>query len=552
MAKRKRRNNDGAVVAKAAPTWADMSLAKKREITHKLLSAYIRVGRFAAGRYNVVSSKYTSLREPPQIETTGEDSILTATLRNQFIDLARNGVRNNETLCALLKQFEVNVVGNDGGKAYFDFGPGYEDAEKTMTEMFSRFCEAADFYDGCRLNEVLSISLKTLLLGGGMVLLMDNGVTDEDCGRIMEFEPDCVANLKEGIFKRKFPGWSQSNGRIRNANGRWCGVVVSHAERGKSEFEDLGKCYVLNCDPNGRALDRDWTYVSLRWRFNQGGGKSPLTAGLGSLIDVQMLQGFEIESAKKNAQTLAQLYQTNKESDNIDPSLMNPAANADVMFDDNMSEEEVEAAVEDATAFETPSVTFDEMRSAGCIYEVMPENSKLELLDTKHPNPNMNEFIRLVACRGGWSLGVSSVYTTGKVDNSYTGFRGEQLMSWPMFEKWQKFLEQEVCDWVLARWFAWTSERGLFPADLKLPENWQRCVRWFWPKMREVNPMDEQNAVNAGLKNGTRTYLQVLGPNYKETLRQRAREKDFMREIGLPDPAMETVSGQILDQGGSN
>ena len=70
--------------------------------------------------------------------------------------------------------------------------------------------------------------------------------------------------------------------------------------------------------------------------------------------------------------------------------------------------------------------------------------------------------------------------------------------------------------------------------------------------MREVNPMDEQNAVNAGLKNGTRTYLQVLGPNYKETLRQRAREKDFMREIGLPDPAMETVSGQILDQGGSN
>lgn len=517
-----------------APSWDALSAEQKKSATLKMLKAYIRVGRFAAGRYNVVSPKYTSLRERPGIETSGEDSVLTATLRNQFINLARDGVRNNETLNGILTQFDINVVGTLGGKAYFDFGEGFEDAEEIFQTEFSNFCESAEFYDGMRLNEVLSITLKTLLLGGGVAFLLDNGNTSADCGKIRAFEPDCIANLKKEVFAKHFAGWSQSNGRVRDENGQWCGVIVSHAERGKSEFESLDDVYVLNSPANVKPKDRDWTYVTLRYRFNQGGGKSPLTAGLGSLIDVSMLQGFEIESAKKNAQTLAQLYQTGSENKEQEDLLLgNPAANPDEC-ESEPSAEEVQEAIEEAQEEAAP-VSFDEMRSAGCIYEVMPENSKLELLDTKHPNPNMNEFIRLVACRGGWSIGISSVYTTGKVDSSYTGFRGEQLMSWPMFEKWQKFLEQEVCDWALARWYVYAVDHGIIRGDMNLPKDWERRVRWFWPKMREVNPMDEQSAINAGLANGTKTYLSVLGPNYKEILRQRAEEKKFMLSLGIED-----------------
>ena len=44
----------------------------------------------------------------------------------------------------------------------------------------------------------------------------------------------------------------------------------------------------------------------------------------------------------------------------------------------------------------------------------------------------------------GWSLGVGSVYATGKADRSYTAFRGEQVMSWPAFEEMQKQQQQQL------------------------------------------------------------------------------------------------------------
>ena len=528
-------------------SWNSLPLADRKRITRQMLRTYIRVGFRAAGKYNVLSPKYTSLRERPQIETQDEDSVLTATLRNQFVNLARNGVRNNSTLNAILKQFEVNVVGTEGGKAYFDFDDTYADAQERMMASFADFCEAAEFYDGMNLNDILTLSLKTLLLGGGIAFLFDNGVTDEDCGRICAFEPDCIANVRADIFARLFPGCSQSNGRIRNANGRWFGVIVSHAMRGRTEFDDASKCYFLNSPPSVRPVDRDWTYVSLRYRFNQGGGKSPLTAGLGPLIDVEMLQGFEVEAAKKNAQTIAQLIETQHTPEpQVGPA--DPAAEGGTtIFDEDATDEEVDAAAEaEAQALEEPAVSFDEINAAGCIYDVMPANAKLELLDTKHPNPNMNEFIRLVACRGGWSLGISSVYTTGKVETSYTGFRGEQVMSWQVFKKWQKLLEREVCDWALARWYAYASSHGQL-AGVALPPDWRRRVSWFWPKMPEVNPVDAQNARNLGLKNFSTNYEDDLGPAWKDKLRKAAREREFMKSLDLPHPAFETVSGQLIE-----
>lgn len=535
-------------------SWNSLTPDERRRATARMLRTYIRVGRFAAGRYNVVSPKYTALRERPQIEYDGEDSVLTATLRNQFVNLARNGVRNNATLNGILRQFEVNVVGVEGGKASFDFGDEYAKAEKTVMDRFADFCESAEFYDGMNLNDVLSIALKTLLLGGGVAFLFDGGAI-EGCGRICAFEPDCIANLAPEKFEARFPGCTQSNGRIRNANGRWFGVIVSHALRGRTEFDDPDKCYILNSPPDVRPADRDWTYVTLRYRFNQGGGKSPLTAGLGPLIDVEMLQGFEVESAKKNAQTLAQLVETAHRPP-PDPALGDPSQEGGAtVFDENSTDEQLAAAAAEEAEndeLEEPPVTFDEMHAAGCVYEVMPENAKLELLDTKHPNPNMNEFIRLVACRGGWSLGISSVYTTGKVESSYTGFRGEQVMSWQVFRKWQKLLEREICDWALARWAAWAEARGLL-ADVALPDGWRRRVKWFWPKMPEVNPVDAQNARNLGLKNFSLTYEDDLGPGWKETMRKAARERGFMKSLGLPHPADETASGQRVgtDAGGA-
>ncbi len=530
----------------SAPEWASLSDDERRIAAAKLLAAYVAVGRrrFSGGRYNIVSGPTTDLRPRARIEYGGEDTVLTATLRNQFCNLARDGVRNNETLNGLLVQFDANVVGTVGGLAYFDFPAGYDRVAALMEDAFSASCESADYYDGYHFDTILRLTLRTLLLGGGVVLLYDDARV-VDSGAILSYEPDCIANISDSAFRRRFPaGWSQSNGRIRNADGRWCGVIVSQSQRGKTEFDAADRCYILTRDPSEPPLSAAWRYIGIPYRLNQGGGKSPLTAGLASLIDTQMLQGYEIEAAKKNAQTLAQIYQTQPDPP-VDPSLYGEGAPTE--FERTEDPDQIADAVAQAQAEQPPQVTLDEIRAAGCVYDIMPENARMELLDTKHPNPNMPEFIRQVACRGGWSLGMSSVYTTGKVDSSYTGYRGEQLMSWRTFRAWQKFLEREICDWYVRRWHIWASRRGLAPAESELPPGWRRMVRWMWPTMEEVDAKTAQDANNMGLKNGTRSYLDILGPRWRDQLRQRAAERDYLRSIGYPDPADETVSGQRID-----
>lgn len=518
---------------KKAPAWIALTERQRRLVAGRMVRTYVRVGAKASAQYNIVSPKHECLRVWPTIERTDEDGILTATLRNQFVDLARNGVRNNATLNGILHQFEVNVVGIEGGKASFDFGQEYQRDADAVRAAFARWCESAEYFDGANFNEVLRLALKTLLLGGQMAVVFDDMATGADCGRILTYEPDCIANLKDVAFAAAFPdGWTQSNGRIRNPDARWCGVICSHSQRGETEF-DRDRAYILTRDPDQPSRDSFWNLLRIAWRFNQGGGKSPLTAPLGSLIDVEMLQGFEVESAKKNSQTLAQLT-TNSAAESDDPSLLDTGLVEGLSQD--ATPEQVDDAVQDVEAAEVPTVTFDEIRAAGCLYEVMPENSKLELLDTKHPNPNMNEFIRLVACRGGWSMGMASVYTTGTVTSSYTGFRGEQLMTWPTFRAWQSYLERNLCDWALDNWARYAARRGIL-GGLALPDGWTRRVRWTWPRMHEVDAEKEQRAIDAGLRNGTRTYSEILGPNWRDVLRQRAEERAYMREIGLPDPS---------------
>ena len=83
---------------------------------------------------------------------------------------------------------------------------------------------------------------------------------------------------------------------------------------------------------------------------------------------------------------------------------------------------------------------------------------------------------------------------------------------------------------------------------MKLPAHWQRtCVKWQRPPKRAINPVDEQNALNSGLKNGTRLYREFYGPDWKAKLAEFAEEIDFCRARGIPHLALQTVSGAIIN-----
>lgn len=205
-----------------------------------------------------------------------------------------------------------------------------------------------------------------------------------------------------------------------------------------------------------------------------------------------------------------------------------------------MTDEEVEETVkQEADTTEQKVMTLDRVNAAGAIYQVMPDDYKMELLDTKHPNQNMPDFIKWLAGRTAAPFGLSEQFATLASDGS--SFRAEQLITWPAFYEAQHFLEQ-ICDWVVNRWAAWAVKKGVIESGL-LGEDWLRHVSWMWPTMDEIDEVQHQNAVEKKLTNMTGSYLDILGPDWREKLEQIKMEVDWFKQNNLPHPAYNMISG---------
>lgn len=526
------------MATKKAPAFTKLTKAQKTRVAKKIAGAIRAMNLVSGARYKVVSGLDTLNRERGRTERCGEDGVLDYTKRMELLNMTRNLARNSSTACSILKQFDLQGVGTVGGKATFtfdDFGTA-----DLLRERFAAWTRSADFYDGLSFNTLLKIILKSYLIGGDMVILFDDRLV-EDSGRLMVFESDEIGDLSAEDLERAYgKRVHQSQGRIKNANDRTIGVVVSRSERGKTVF-DAANCYTLRCDPNGSIFDSKWLMPRNVFRKNQGRGVSAFAPVVATVTDLEDLVTYELQSAKKNSQTLAQVISTEKDNaaDAIGSAF---AAGTDFSA---MTDSEINAAVAEESEAAPITVTLDQIKGAGVLYEAMPDNKRLELLDTKHPNANMPEFIRWLAGRSAAPFGLGSVYATLKADASYTAFRGEQVMSQPAFEEAQKFLE-EICDWVIYRWSVWAERRGILD-DIDLPENWVRRVSWMWPRMREVNQIDEQNALALKLKNGTGCYRDIYGADWKEKLSAIADEIKFCQQAGLPHPALQTARGDLID-----
>jgi len=517
---------------KSSPSWESLSREDRVAFTRKAIRA-VRV-MAKAGKYKIVNSP-VRVRDAGAVETTGEDRILDFYQRARLLDLARDSVRNSSTLNAIFKQFDLNAVGTCGGKATFVL----EDQAKAdaLRTAFARWTRNADFFDGLSFNTFLKIALKTYMLGGDLVILFDDGLV-EDSGRLLVYEPDEIGNIQEADVQTIYgAGAKQSLGRIYSPNGRFIGVNVSRSCRGQNIF-DTAKCYTLKCDPNADFADSSWIMPRNVFRIAQGRGVSPLASPLSTIIDLEDLTEFELQAAKKNSQTIAQVIETG----NPEPELPS-AFEAGTDFASMTDAEINEAAASEAEVTEKV-VTLEQIKGAGVLYESLPEGRKLELLDTKHPNANMPEFIRWLAGRAAAPFGLGSVYATLKADASYTAFRGEQVMSQPAFEEAQKFLEQ-ICDWCLVRWSRWATRKGLIQDP---GEDFIGAVSWQWPRMREVNQVDEQNAIAMKLRNGTGSYLEIYGANWQSKLRQIAKEVEVCKSLNLVHPQAVTSAGAIIEE----
>ena len=511
---------------KKAPKWNDLSNKQKLLITNKIAKG-IKAQWFGP-RYKIVEGTDILQRERGMVEFRDEDEILNAYARGQMLDLARNATRNSSTFNGILKQFDLNAVGVKGGKAIFDF-----ENSQTIKAQFSKWTRDADFFDGLSFNTVLKLILKTYILGGDMVLMFDDGLI-EDSGKLVIYEPDEIGNTTPEALARHYGKYAhQSLGRVYNGNGRFIGAIVSRSQRGETEF-DPTQSYFLRRDPDASLFDSFWMMPRNVFRVAQGRGVTPLAASLATILDLEDLCGYELAAAKKNSQTLAQVLQSSSSSNE---EVAIPSAFENGTDFENMTDEEIEEASNEEAENQVQTVSLERVNAAGCIYQVMPEDYKMELLDTKHPNQNMPSFINWLATKSAAPFGLSEQFATFMPRGS--DFRANQLFSARSFEEAQKFLEQ-ICDWTLYRWSLWANKKGLIN---KQPDTFISDVAWSWPKMDELDEQAHQNAVEKKIKNMVGSYKEELGADWKEKLMTIKEEIDWFKQNGLAHPSFEMKSG---------
>ena len=522
---------------------------EQRRIAGVIVGGMRKMGYFGRGGYKTVTGPDQANRSWTSAEHGPETSQLTASERNRLIALARNAERNSDKLEGIIRQLELNVSGVEGGKAVFTFPDEFKDEGEKIQAAFAKWARSAEYFDDFNLQKVLKLVLRTLLIGGDCVLVFDWDVTDSSTGQIISFEPDCIGDLEDGEFKKHFPKFRQYQGIIKIEAGKTVGVVCSWSERGQTEYrltdENGNRAAWTMIKPAGVAWeDCPFTIVRTVARFNQMRGMSRLWSGLGTVVDLSDLQGYEVQTAKKNSQTIAQVLQQAEDDEGELSEEMDPDAEAPVVDE---TEGEPSAEGEEKKDEEDDGqipLDLDEIEGAGCIYDVMPPGVKMELLDTKHPNNNLIEFSKWLHGGVAFAVGLGNVHASGKADSSYSAAMAELLISSREFRDEFHELEVSVLDWALSNWSHKAQAEGLIADDSKLPPDWRHaCVTWQQPPERAIDPVKEQQALALGLKNGTILSSEKWGPDWRSKLKQFATEIKAFADEGVPHPALETVSG---------
>ena len=499
-------------------------------------------GSFAKG-YDAVRDPYAERqRREAVVETSGEDEITPARKRNKLVNLSRDLLRNSPESVTMDQQLRANIVGWIGGKLYAAFGDGYSDAAKAVVRYYNKiWSRHAEFTYGKHFNWILKTALTAQEAGGNVILVFDDGILTggNGTGRIRGFEADEIAEIPADEFKRRFPAsYTQREGFVYNESGIFCGAFVSTAQRGRKCFDPKTGFVTLKFDPFDDETPRNWIAIGDMRRFNQGRAVPRGVAALTTSLDLHEARSSEALASKLNAQLVGQIL-TDKDAA---PST-NPLALPDLSSPSGAAGA---AGTSGAPSTGVKKYSLKNLKAIGAKIDEMPVGKKLELMDTKRPNANFPAFAEYLQGVEGGVRGLPRVYTTLKVQNSYTGYRGEQKIAEVSFKEAQKDIEREICDWAARLVIARAVKLGRITA--KLPDFWWEMLSWSWPRLPEVSEKDYQAGVELALKNGTTSLHRLLAPGEYEALREeRRREVADAKEDGVIDPRTTTASGMVVE-----
>lgn len=209
----------------------------------------------AGPQYQVVSGGFDETqRRRALVEKQNETEILDGYKRGRLLDLVRNACRSSASWQTILKQYDFNVCGTNGGKVIVNFPDA--DFAKELRDRFADWTRNADFFDGLSFNYLLKLVMKEILVGGDVVIQFDDNILDSS--KLLVYESDEIGDIPENDLVEAYgEGCHQSQGKVYDRFGRWCGVTVSRNQRGEQVFA-AEKSFLLKRDPNSSIFDNNW------------------------------------------------------------------------------------------------------------------------------------------------------------------------------------------------------------------------------------------------------------------------------------------------------
>lgn len=182
---------------------------------------------------------------------------------------------------------------------------------------------------------------------------------------------------------------------------------------------------------------------------------------------------------------------------------------------------------------------FDLLEIEKRMMTVAPAGWSLKQFDAKQPTTTyaqfkseiLNEIARCLNMPFNVAAGNSASY-------NYASGRLDHQMYFKALDVDRSELEERL---LMAIFYAWLDEMilvaGAIPAGLPPFGDWS--VTWFWDGREHVDPQKEAGAQQTRLSSNTTTLAReyaAQGLDWEEQLRQRARELELMRALGIPLP----------------
>ena len=166
----------------------------------------------------------------------------------------------------------------------------------------------------------------------------------------------------------------------------------------------------------------------------------------------------------------------------------------------------------------------------------MPGGWKMSQLQAQFPTTTYGEFKREVLGEIGRCLLVPvNVLTGDSSRHNYASGRLDHQTYFKSIRVEQSQLETVVMDRILTAWFQEARHvQDLLPAEMEIEG--LRLRSWMWDGTSHVDPLKEANAQSVRLASFTTTLADEyarMGLDWETQLRQRAKERMLMQELGL-------------------